>query len=152
MEVVEPFAREIWKVCIECSNSTVSGNNKILINALNYFKTFAMHEKFMVFFQENLKDLFINLLIPNFKPSSEEQEIFESEPDCYVEALLDNSEVCKRSEMCAGFLKTLCKFHTDNVQEMLQNIISDYYGNIKFSSIENRKFFFFDYGKFFLFY
>lgn len=78
-----------------------------------------------------MTDLFMKLLLPGFKPNFELEEMYQTDPEVYTQNLLDNIEVSKRSEMCAALLKTLAKYHTDKVQDLLKNIISDYYNNFK---------------------
>ena len=133
MEMLQPFANEIWGVC----QQNASGNTKILVNSLKYFRTFAQNEKFSGFFEQNMFEFFTKLLLPNFQPTEDAFDAFENEADSYVEALYDNVEICKRSEMAAGFLRTLSRYHNEKVQAIIFQVIGDYYNNEKSKGITN---------------
>lgn len=124
MDAIKPFANEIWNICQE---STADEKfTKILVNSMKYFKSFCESPKFMDFFNENVKMMFTKVIIPNMTPGEDVLSYFESEHQAFVESILANKEYGERSETVCQFIKSLARFHNEQVEDTLKIVLSEY--------------------------
>lgn len=66
--LIQSFSQEIWQVCT--STSTEEKYDKIVINALKYFKDLLTWDKMMPFFAQNISNLMESLILPNLQITS----------------------------------------------------------------------------------
>lgn len=124
MDAIQPFAKEIWNIC---QDSTADEKfTKILVHSMKYFKSFCESPKFMDFFHENVKMMFTKVIIPNMTPGEDVLSYFDSEPLAFVESLLANKENGERTETVCQFIKSLARFHNEQVEDTLKVVLSEY--------------------------
>lgn len=128
MEAIQPFAQEIWKVCMDSTND--EKYEKILINSMKYFKCFCENPNFIDFFSTNLNLLFTKVLIPNLQPNEGLQSLFEDQPEAFIENLTSNKETDERAETCISFIRSLSRFQNEKVEETLKVVIGEYIANM----------------------
>ena len=127
MDCIQPFAQEIWGICTESSQD--EKYDKILVNAMKYFKCFCENPNFLQFFSENLTTMFTKVLIPNLTPNEQTKISFEEEVDVFIENIFGNKESGDRAETCISFIRSLSRFHNENVENTLKIIIGEYIQN-----------------------
>jgi len=125
-EAIEPFAAEIWKTISEGPAVNDDRHEKIIVNAMKYFKSFSETEKFHGFFSQNITTMFTKVLIPNLSPDPSTQDTFNEEPDSFVECLISNKELGDRAETSINFIRSLSKFHNTRVEETIKIVIGEY--------------------------
>lgn len=124
MELIKPFANQIWKTCTETGETTKS--DKVVILSLHYFKTFVENPNFLDFFKDNLQEMFFKLIIPNLMPDQTIEHTFEDEPEAFCDTLLSNKEFDDKTKNCVSFIKSLSRFQTDGVYKTCCMILKEY--------------------------
>lgn len=130
MPMIQPFAEEIWLICSESNQD--EKYTQTLVNSMKYFRSFSENQNFREFFAQNLSQMFHKVVIPNLYMNGNPLitpeytlAAFEEDPRSFSESLLSNKEFGERAEYCTTFLKSLTKFHNENVASVLMELLSD---------------------------
>lgn len=122
---IDNFAEDIWRNCSMIS-SLGSNNDKVLINSIKYFKSFASNQSHFVFFEQNMKDVVAQLMIPGMQLDESEVGAFEEEPQHFVESLFGLTYMNNKTKSTVQeFIGVIAKFYRDKLLEVLQSIFTE---------------------------
>lgn len=139
---VDNFTDVIWKNCLEHASSRESGKSHLLIHSLKYFRSLTAGRKYMEFFEKNLTDILLKLVIPALSGDNESMELYESDPEAFVESLLvvKNFEN-KKKLVIHDFVSALARFHRDGVFAVLEAMFSELLANRSINNAINETLF-----------
>jgi len=100
---------EIWNMCTLTNQDQKF--DKIVLNALRYFKNLVMWPDLHKFFEDNIERLIKDLIIPNIGISQRDTTMFIEEPSLFIESYFDASEINTRRSVSIDLLRSLVKFY-----------------------------------------
>lgn len=83
-DLITHFAEQIWTMCTLTDQD--SKFDKIVINALRYFKNLVLWQDLNSFFKKNMSQLMESLIIPNLGVTPMEKIQFEDESTSFLES------------------------------------------------------------------
>lgn len=123
---MESFANDIWINCLEYASSGSRDKSKLLVNSLKYFKSLASAQRYFEFFEQNVADIIIKLVIPSLGGFEDDWQMFKKEPDTFVETsfVLQNIEN-KKKNIIHDFITTLTRFHKESVLSVVETMLKE---------------------------
>lgn len=76
--LIQVFSSEIWNVCTQATDD--GDSDRILLNALKYFKSLVTWQDMRSFFEGNIKVLMESLIVKNIQLNRSENGTFIDEP------------------------------------------------------------------------
>lgn len=117
-QYLSSFTEEIWRNCLGNNQAT---EGKMITYSIKYFKSFASNEKYMELFHKNMRDILVQMVIPNFNPIEQDFEVFENESQNFSENLFNLTirGVSPEREAIQDFVSSLGKFHANSLLPIL---------------------------------
>lgn len=136
-EYIDNFAEDIWKNCSMLSNISIQ-NDKVLINSIKYFKSFASNQSHFVFFNQNMMDVVAQLMIPGMQLDESELQTFEEEPQHFVESLFGLTYMHNKTKSTVQeFISIIAKFYRDKLLEIIDTIFGEIVNNRTLDQYQN---------------
>ncbi|KRW98823.1 Armadillo-type fold [Pseudocohnilembus persalinus] len=129
MDLIKEFSSEIWNMCT--LTNTDQKFDKIVLNSLRYFKNLVICPELKDFFQSNIETLLNTLIVPNLGISTTDKEMFEYEPESFIQSFFEQSDIHSRRSTTVELLKNLCKHYIGNMQNFIQSVIPKYIEKMK---------------------
>ena len=124
-DYVDNFAEDIWKNCSMIS-TLGSHNDKVLINSIKFFKSFASNQSHFVFFEQNMNDVVVQLMLPGMRLDEMEIASFEEEPQHFAESIFGLTYMHNKTKSTVQeFIGVIAKFYRDRLLEILQSIFTE---------------------------
>ncbi|EAR95791.1 CAS/CSE protein, carboxy-terminal protein (macronuclear) [Tetrahymena thermophila SB210] len=123
-DLIEHFAGEIWTMCSITDQDQKF--DKIVINALKYFKNLVLWQDLGSFFKQNMNNIMTSLIIPNLGVSQMEKLQFEDEPTSFLESFFQFSDINTRKSVTVDLLKNIAKGFGDELVGQIKNYILEY--------------------------
>jgi hypothetical protein len=125
---MDSFAQRIWENCLAYASSPDFRRNRLLTHSIKYFRSLASSQKYFEFFENNVSEIIVKLIIPAFSGDTEPFELFQSDCDAYVESLLMIRDLENKTKgVIRDFINTLTRHHRNAVfgvvEEMLKQLL-----------------------------
>ena len=125
-EEVDKFAEIIWQNCQKYANSDQKNKNKLLVNSMKYFKSMASSQKYFAFFEQNVKEIIVKLIIPVLTSISDDSNSFKNESESFAESMFVGQNVdSKKNIVIHDFVITLVRFYRDNVFSVIESMLNE---------------------------
>jgi exportin-2 (importin alpha re-exporter) len=124
--LIHTFSQEIWQMCTLTDQD--SKFDKIVINAIKYFKQLVVWQDMRGYFTENFKTLVDVLIVPNLMIQQVDITKFKIEPQSYIDTFFDQADLNSRRHVTIDLLRCLSKNYKDQLLQYIQNIIPAYLG------------------------
>ncbi len=88
---------------------------------MKYFKNLLYWSDYREFFSTNIGTLLKTLVIGNLKPTKQDLDIFEDEPQVFIENVFNNAGGSSKKNYCIDLAKTIAKLYTKECVPILQS-------------------------------
>ena len=119
--LIQSFSEEIWTVCVNTSNDPKY--EKMVLNALKYFKSLVTWMNMRSFFSKNMQSLFESLLIPQSKLTSIDTQDLQDEPHSVIETYFEHAQFGTRKSINIELLKTVCRTYPEESSNIINSFM-----------------------------
>jgi len=123
-EHVQLFSQQIYTACMQSGDEQT--DSKFMLNAMKFFKSLLYWSDLKGFFSENMKSMLETLVFRMEKPTADDGDVFDGEPDGFIENVFNNAGGNSRKNTVHDLARTLAKTFNSEVIPVLQGLVQNY--------------------------
>lgn len=114
------FIENVWQNCIRYAGGE---DEETFINSIRFFRTFASNQEYFKFFEANLEDICVKLIIPGLRASEDDQTLYSEDPKNFSELIFAAPyPSAKKRYAISELVGTLAKFNRSSLLLAMQKI------------------------------